>query len=593
MADDEIAGPSQPKRQRKTLKNELTDAELKRILEEESSDEDFNIDSDSDYGWCDSSDESNSDSDVRENVISTVSARNENTVQSSIENISIVPQNSSDSDDDVIRVTQVNPSWKNGPPDLKTITFTGNPGLRVAVPNEGEPIDYFFLFADNKFIDLILHQTNLYAENLKQKNTSPKSRMSTWKTLNKEELLIFLGLVLHMGNVKLNRLKDYWVTNRLYNIPVFHNYMGRNRFMNILRCLHFNENQLTGVEKNRLNKIQPLLDLFNKTVSDIYYPNKELCIDESMILWRGRLVFRQYIKNKKHKYGIKLYLLTEPDGTVLKICVYTGQMDDLGGKGHASNVVLHLMEGKLNVGHSIYMDNYYNSPDLSKKLLELNTHTTGTLRSNRKGIPVDVSRAKLKAGESIYYHSEGVGVGKWKDKRDVMFISTEFENINIETKNRRGQLKLKPQPIAQYNKFMSGIDHQDQMLSYYHNARKSIRWYKKLAFHIIDMMVLNSYKLYCKTNRVKIPFYDFRLAIIDKLLPENASREGELPSKDTAGNHFIAKCETSDKGRKLRKKCRQCFKKQIRKDTMYYCRTCPNFPGLCLECFKPYHMNEN
>lgn len=32
-------------------------------------------------------------------------------------------------------------------------------------------------------------------------------------------------------------------------------------------------------------------------------------------------------------------ILTEPDGTILKFTVYTGTLDDFGGKGHAANIV--------------------------------------------------------------------------------------------------------------------------------------------------------------------------------------------------------------------------------------------------------------
>lgn len=49
-------------------------------------------------------------------------------------------------------------------------------------------------------------------------------------------------------------------------------------------------------------------------MKEVYEPSKNLSLDESMVLWRGRLVFRQYIKNKQHKYGVKSYLLTEPWG---------------------------------------------------------------------------------------------------------------------------------------------------------------------------------------------------------------------------------------------------------------------------------------
>lgn len=194
-----------------------------------------------------------------------------------------------------------------------------------------------------------------------------------------EEMKIFLGLLLHMGTIRLNRLNDYWKTHQLFNIPVFRSKMSRDRFLVILRCLHFSKNpeEHQPIPADRLFKIRPLVDYFNNKMNEIYYPGKNICIDESMVLWRGRLFFRQYIKNKRHKYGIKLYMLTEPDGIILKFAVYTGALDILGGRGHATNVVLHLLEEKFNCGHSVYLDNFYNSVDLAAKLLEKDTYCTG------------------------------------------------------------------------------------------------------------------------------------------------------------------------------------------------------------------------
>lgn len=54
---------------------------------------------------------------------------------------------------------------------------------------------------------------------------------------------------------------------------------------------------------------------------------------------------------------------------------------------------------------------------------------------------------------------------KWKDKRDVTYIFSEFQNDMVPTTNRKGTETLKPHPIQNYNKFMSGINRQDQMMS--------------------------------------------------------------------------------------------------------------------------------
>lgn len=74
-------------------------------------------------------------------------------------------------------------------------------------------------------------------------------------------------------------------------------------------------------------------------------------------------------------------MLTEPDGLVLKFRIYAGGKDsEVTGKGHAGKVVLQLLEEKLKSGHEIYMDNFYNSFNLAKKLLDNETFCTGTAK---------------------------------------------------------------------------------------------------------------------------------------------------------------------------------------------------------------------
>lgn len=72
-----------------------------------------------------------------------------------------------------------------------------------------------------------------------------------------------------------------------------------------------------------------------------------------------------------HKYGVKLYMLTEPIGIVQKILIYTGQGTNSNpNMNHTESVVEQLMENHLYKGHSLFMDNYYNSVSLAHNLLE-------------------------------------------------------------------------------------------------------------------------------------------------------------------------------------------------------------------------------
>ena len=399
-----------------------------------------------------------------------------------------------------------------------------------------------------------------------------------------------------MGDIQINRLQDYWKTDELYNLPCFRNYMSRNRFLSILRCLHFSKNPERGDlgYGDRLSKIRWLQDFFNQRIDEIYYPNKDLSLDESMVLWRGRLFFRQYIKNKKHKYGVKLYILSEPNGLVLKVRIYTGDEKDMKGElGHSANVVISLVKKYFKNGHSLFMDSYYNSISLCKELLLRKNYVTGTLRQNRKGNPPEVTSKKLKKGEITLKYSNGIGVGKWRDKKEVLFISTEFDGELAGGQNRRGEEKQKPNAIIQYNKNMSGIDRQDQMLSYYASERKTTRWYKKIAIHFISMMLLNSFHLYnTYSTKKKLNYYDFRHCIIKNLLSqaENNPPEHSKAKPINQPNHMPEKYHLDGKGRQMRKRCRVCYEKKIRKNAPLFCPACPDQPGLCLGiCFQMYH----
>ena len=68
-----------------------------------------------------------------------------------------------------------------------------------------------------------------------------------------------------------------------------------------------------------------ILDSLLHHFQSVYYRAKQMCIDEAMVLWHGRFVFRQQITGKCHKYGIKLYLLCESSGYVVNALVYCGK----------------------------------------------------------------------------------------------------------------------------------------------------------------------------------------------------------------------------------------------------------------------------
>lgn len=483
-------------------------------------------------------------------------------------------------------------TWSTNPSSMKIINFTKEQELLVPPPSN--PYEAFRLLIDDELLDLIVRETNANALRLgTADNVKPKSQIKTWKELTREELLIFLGLLLHTGSIHMNRISHYWKRQYLYNIECFRQFMSRNRFLLILRCLHFTSE---SCEEDRLNKIRPVMDHFNNKMTSIYCPGKELSLDETMVLWRGRLQFRsQYIKNKRHK-GIKLHVLAEPNGTILKYQICADAKDETS---HPSNVVLKLLEDRLDCGHHVYMDDYYNSYGLAVELLDRKTYCTGTLRINCKDNPVEMKAISLKQGENKSLFLNGVHVGKWRKegrgKHHVLYISTEHADEMIETITNRGSVVFKPTAIVHYKNFTSGLDLQYQMVEYYPVQRKTLRWYKKVFVHMLQMSLGNAFCLYNKFSaNDKINLHDFRFKLLKMLLPDRTevNRRNVLKVKHeltkiektrarikTVGSAVIETTEVA------RKECKACRAQKKRVQTIYECKQCEGSPGFCTKCF--------
>ena len=89
-----------------------------------------------------------------------------------------------------------------------------------------------------------------------------------------------------------------------------------------------------------------------------------MTIDEAMIPFKGRLGFKQYMKDKPIKWGIKVFTLSDAtNGYIYRLQAYTGKNLNPGSPdvGLSSRVCIELMS-RLPEGLKLFIDNYYTSP---------------------------------------------------------------------------------------------------------------------------------------------------------------------------------------------------------------------------------------
>ena len=145
--------------------------------------------------------------------------------------------------------------------------------------------------------------------------------------------------------------------------------------------------------------------------------------DESLVLFKGRLVFKQYIPSKRHRFGIKLFVFCEcATGIILDVIVYSGTDVDIS-KDDAlglSEAILKKLWLHLNKGHMLYTDNWYTSPSLSVYLAQNNTGSCGTVKKSLKHFPR--FEAITQGRSTIKQNCNNLHAVKRKDRRDVYML---------------------------------------------------------------------------------------------------------------------------------------------------------------------------
>ena len=297
--------------------------------------------------------------------------------------------------------------------------------------------------------------------------------------------------------------------------------------------------------------------------------------------------------------------------SLFKAALYTGHtgkdtsLDQSNGVTHA--VVLKLVEGLENKGHHLYCDNYYTSPTLFSSLWRLGFGACGTVRTDRRGMPKEITAAKLKKGEMRSHKLEkGMLALRWVDKRPVTMLSTIHDDSMV-TKRRRTRLApggteevQKPAIVEKYNTYMGGVDKADQLLSYYGFSHRTVKWWRRAFFHLFDQAIVNAYILYriSEQSGRKLDHKHFRIELAKQLLvntdnqlPHHPPRLNALPPPARlTERHFLEKVPSCPSGRPSQPVCVVCSGKKGRgkKSTTFRCKQCM-LPMCIINCFELYH----
>lgn len=464
-------------------------------------------------------------------------------------------------------------------------------------------IDIFEMLFDQDIMQTIVDETKIYAA---QKNFHNFD-------MTIDCLKNFVGILLYTGYNSLPQEKLYWSEDEDIDRQIVRKCMPRNRYFEIKRNIHFNNNNNINPDcPDKIFKIRPLIDKLNNNFIKFGIFSEKLSIDEQMVRYYGHHFMKQFIRGKPIRFGLKQWIMACGEtGYCFKMTVYQGK-ESQGNKecsltGVGEKVVGNMVQILDKPSeHQIYIDNFFTSHKLITLLSKKEIRCTGTARYNRMGMKNARSNAlkndqDMKKVERGFYDykfdtNNEVLALIWKDNNAVKMLSNHQSIAPLAAVKRYSKTEkkyvdlLQPNLIGEYNKYMGGVDKLDWHVQKYRIKIRGKKWYFPLFTNAIDVAVYNAYILYSMSHG-KLPFLDFKRMIAQNYLktksisnpknmgrPSSVSISKRISSTSKAGpGHII---ERTFEGKQ--RKCALC-KKNARKQ----CRLCN--VGIHIECFEQFH----
>ena len=213
--------------------------------------------------------------------------------------------------------------------------------------------------------------------------------------------------------------------------------------------------------------------------------------------------------------------------------IYVGETDD-GTKaskfGKTHDLIVKLLSSYLNKGYVIPMDKFYSSPYLFYNLLSRKTHACGPVHP-RKGLPQEIASAKFKVqvGSITMNYDDKIVAHHTNDRKHITPLSTAYSAQPVLSIKLHWQTKEpieRPKIIHMYNKYMGGVDCNDQLMKYAEFSHRTCKWWKKVLFRLLNLAMANVYITYSewvalKENK-KLSQTNFRTEVIKQMIKSTA-----------------------------------------------------------------------
>lgn len=148
------------------------------------------------------------------------------------------------------------------------------------------------------------------------------------------------------------------------------------------------------------------------------------------------------------------------------------------------------------------------------------------------------------------------------------------------------------------------VDQSDAVISSIECARKTMKWYKKMFFHLLDLAIYNPHALYQQVHGKREVLNEFILEVIREVVNAHSTVKPTQPTKKPmpcphvprlTECHFPSLIPSTATMKCCQRRCKICSSVRhahAGKDTRSECKECD--VGLCVvPCLKEYHTIRN
>ena len=415
---------------------------------------------------------------------------------------------------------------------------------------------------------------------------------AVWPPTDSYELLAFIGVHLFMGIDSLPMRRMYWQRDTRHSTVA--SVLSRDRFESITRYLRLSPPVAGAAPRNPFSFVHSFIDELNHSFPQHWNPGRHLALDESMVSFRGRSDIKQFVPGKPHPHGYKIWVLGN-ENYMLQLQLYQGK--NIAGPS-IHDMVMELTQLYRNNNHVLYIDTLFTSPTLVASLSNVGIRACGSVQRNRVGMPPSAvlppdKLDSIARGSHHQVQKGDVTLCAWRDKKLVLLLYNHCDPNQVTSMTRWNDSGEEyelgcPQAIHDYFHHARAIDIINQLHYSYLAGRKSRKCWTRLVWWLIDICILNSYRLW-QTHHPKETHLDFRMQLAHELMDSlPAERRPQRAAHHPPGGASLAKDHFSTHTEALRD-CVHCsHQPDERVRTHFICAKC-GVHLCCGACFSAYH----